>query len=741
MSSNSSVGHTTNGASVSGGSGAGPVNLANPLALLPFGAEGRMNLAALQQKDPYITAIVDTAKQVALYLFSSKENEWERTAIEGTLFVYRRSASPDNGFMILNRLGPNNLVQPITKDLEFQLHDPFLLYRTSKAICGIWFYDKDECARVGQLMNGLVQLAITNHHAKTQGSTRQRRASESDSLDERSASDAKKETPTAAPAVASATSASSSSATAAVAAAAAASSHVVPAPTAPMPANRPVGILQLLTKAQHEYDKSKDVKKKPEPVTLTDNPGRGSTTSLIRPTPLCVANSSSAAGQHNSNHVSSMSGRGAPSSSLSSSSSSQICLEKLFSSNDVGRNSVRVANPSPLSNNIVPNRDLNDPSSNAMPSIMKQLGSAVPLVEDIERQQRGEPVPSRSHALSSPNVVTPAQAQDMNNGADMLRSIYQNSSGLAAHHNPNMLAFQQQQHHHQQQPHVGPTPSVLPTSFASSDQGLPLPVPLPVPQSPKQAVSNFNSNANMCSLPPMLLSDAAHNLHSPVRSTSQSNASIQACSDSMANLLVSRLDQHQHHQSTNSSFLHHNNSTTTTNAATITGAQGLLTPADLEPHPSGSHISSSSTSSSVTGSSSLDVLLSPMAFVTTPHQAKAGAATAAAVAAATASTQSNINTNTTITTTNNNINNISAAAITITPTTTNTNNNHNNSSNYNNLGQSTDASSHVASLVPLTKDQLQQAMLYLLKNDAGFLSKIHEAYLSTLNPDMPPSNM
>lgn len=39
-------------------------------------AEGRMNLAALQQRDPYITDIVDTASQVALYSFNSKTSEW-----------------------------------------------------------------------------------------------------------------------------------------------------------------------------------------------------------------------------------------------------------------------------------------------------------------------------------------------------------------------------------------------------------------------------------------------------------------------------------------------------------------------------------------------------------------------------------------------------------------------------------------------------------------------------------------
>jgi len=34
--------------------------------------------------------------------------------------------------MIINRLGLNDLIEPINKKLEFQLQDPFLLYRTAK---------------------------------------------------------------------------------------------------------------------------------------------------------------------------------------------------------------------------------------------------------------------------------------------------------------------------------------------------------------------------------------------------------------------------------------------------------------------------------------------------------------------------------------------------------------------------------------------------------------------------------
>ena len=42
------------------------------------------------------------------------------------------SAFPINGFMIINRLHLNDLIEPINKNLEFQLQDPFLLYRNGR---------------------------------------------------------------------------------------------------------------------------------------------------------------------------------------------------------------------------------------------------------------------------------------------------------------------------------------------------------------------------------------------------------------------------------------------------------------------------------------------------------------------------------------------------------------------------------------------------------------------------------
>uniref|UniRef100_A0A673M9R5 5'-(N(7)-methylguanosine 5'-triphospho)-[mRNA] hydrolase n=1 Tax=Sinocyclocheilus rhinocerous TaxID=307959 RepID=A0A673M9R5_9TELE len=104
-----------------------------------------MSLSALKRLDPYISSIADLASQVALYTFNNTTNEWEKTDVEGTLFVYNRLAFPRHGFTILNRLSMDNLTEPITKDLDFQLQHPFLLYRNARlSIYGIWFYDKED---------------------------------------------------------------------------------------------------------------------------------------------------------------------------------------------------------------------------------------------------------------------------------------------------------------------------------------------------------------------------------------------------------------------------------------------------------------------------------------------------------------------------------------------------------------------------------------------------------------------
>jgi len=123
-----------------------------------------MNLKALKKIDPYIVSIQEHSSQVALYKFQSKNGEWEKTEMEGTLFVYKREAEPQYGFTIMNRLSMENLVEPVTKELDFQLQAPFLLYRNHVGdIFGIWFYEQAVCERVGLKIEQLVKEAEMNN--------------------------------------------------------------------------------------------------------------------------------------------------------------------------------------------------------------------------------------------------------------------------------------------------------------------------------------------------------------------------------------------------------------------------------------------------------------------------------------------------------------------------------------------------------------------------------------------------
>lgn len=133
-----------------------------------------MNLAALQRVDSAVTEIIDNASQVALYRFGAATNGWEKTEIEGALFVFAWSKTPRHGFIVMNRLSTTNLLQVITQDVEFQTQSPFLLYKSNGGIFCVWFYDAKECDRIGRLFQS---LTMSSSKAKY----RQRCASESDS--------------------------------------------------------------------------------------------------------------------------------------------------------------------------------------------------------------------------------------------------------------------------------------------------------------------------------------------------------------------------------------------------------------------------------------------------------------------------------------------------------------------------------------------------------------------------------
>ena len=66
---------------------------------------------------------------------------------------------PLHSFVVMNTLALHLFLQPITADLEFQDRNPFLLYKSSNDIFGIWFIDRDDCERIKTVIMKLTENA------------------------------------------------------------------------------------------------------------------------------------------------------------------------------------------------------------------------------------------------------------------------------------------------------------------------------------------------------------------------------------------------------------------------------------------------------------------------------------------------------------------------------------------------------------------------------------------------------
>ncbi|XP_054713809.1 mRNA-decapping enzyme 1A-like [Uloborus diversus] len=139
-------------------------------------SETEINLKTLKRVDPNIIEIIDNASQVAIYRYERKLEKWEGTDIEGTLFLYRRSLFPHHGFIIVNRMSTTNFIESITNDMQFQLQEPYLLYKNHAGdIIGSWFYEDKDLRRISNKIQTIVLK-------QTSTPRRQRCASESETL-------------------------------------------------------------------------------------------------------------------------------------------------------------------------------------------------------------------------------------------------------------------------------------------------------------------------------------------------------------------------------------------------------------------------------------------------------------------------------------------------------------------------------------------------------------------------------
>ena len=67
--------------------------------------------------------------------------------------IFLRNTSPKYAFFVLNRVGPNNLIQLLNVDIELQIQGDFIICKNElDTILGIWLFQVDEVNKIYNLL-------------------------------------------------------------------------------------------------------------------------------------------------------------------------------------------------------------------------------------------------------------------------------------------------------------------------------------------------------------------------------------------------------------------------------------------------------------------------------------------------------------------------------------------------------------------------------------------------------------
>jgi mRNA-decapping enzyme 1B len=123
-------------------------------------ARKEANLRLLQRSmDRSISNILGSATHVVLYEFQQASQTWEKSDVEGSMFLATRPAGPL--LVILNRNSRDNYPMELSANFQLQHSDPYLIFRQQAQegetlIRGIWFPNAAE--RIA--MNDMLQQTL-----------------------------------------------------------------------------------------------------------------------------------------------------------------------------------------------------------------------------------------------------------------------------------------------------------------------------------------------------------------------------------------------------------------------------------------------------------------------------------------------------------------------------------------------------------------------------------------------------
>ncbi|KAH7322141.1 hypothetical protein B0J17DRAFT_723647 [Rhizoctonia solani] len=115
------------------------------------------NLKVIQRHDPDIICIWDQVSYVMLMQYSG--NQWSKTSVEGSLFLFDRRGSPRYGFFILNRSSSHNYIHLLTPEDNLEVRESYVIFRAKGSkdapVMGLWASDPDHRSHLGETLLGL----------------------------------------------------------------------------------------------------------------------------------------------------------------------------------------------------------------------------------------------------------------------------------------------------------------------------------------------------------------------------------------------------------------------------------------------------------------------------------------------------------------------------------------------------------------------------------------------------------
>ncbi|GJN82998.1 Dcp1-like decapping [Purpureocillium lilacinum] len=142
-----------------------------------------LNLSVLQRYLPSIQGILSIAANAVIYTFDSSSESWDKSGIEGTLFVCAQSPAPEDAshhpracVFVLNRRGLDNLVVDLARVSHVEIAGELVILRVEAGweegdkVLGIWIHnDKDETREINGAMIQESWKAVQSVGASGQG--------------------------------------------------------------------------------------------------------------------------------------------------------------------------------------------------------------------------------------------------------------------------------------------------------------------------------------------------------------------------------------------------------------------------------------------------------------------------------------------------------------------------------------------------------------------------------------------